>query len=40
MPNWKQIVIGDAFKLPRRAPRYYLDLVLNRAVIFRGSVSS
>jgi hypothetical protein len=28
MPNWNKIIIGDAFKLPSRAPRFYLDLML------------
>jgi hypothetical protein len=26
--DWKRIIVGDAFKLPSRNPRYYLDLVL------------
>ncbi len=28
MPNWNKIVVGNAFKLPSRAPRFYLDLML------------
>jgi len=36
MPNWKQIVVGDAFRLPSRNPRYYLDLVLIVPLFFAG----
>jgi hypothetical protein len=36
MPNWKQIIVGDAFKLPSRNPRYYLDLVLIVPLFFAG----
>lgn len=28
MPNWNKIIVGDAFKLPSRHPRFYLDLIL------------
>ena len=28
MPNWNKIIIGNAFKLPSRVPRFYLDLML------------
>jgi len=28
MPNWNKLIVGDAFKLPSRAPRFYLDLIL------------
>jgi len=28
MPNWNKIIVGNAFKLPSRAPRFYLDLML------------
>jgi hypothetical protein len=28
MPNWNKIIVGDAFKLPSRNPRFYLDLML------------
>jgi hypothetical protein len=28
MPNWNKLIIGDAFKLPSRAPRFNLDLML------------
>lgn len=28
MPNWQRIIVGDAFKLPHKHPRYYSDLVL------------
>jgi hypothetical protein len=36
MTNWKQIIVGDAFKLPSRNPRYYLDLVLMVPLLFAG----
>ena len=32
MPNWDKIIVGDAFKLPSRAPRFYLDLMYKRRV--------
>lgn len=28
MPNWRKIIVGDAFKLPSRDLNYYRDLVL------------
>jgi hypothetical protein len=28
MPNWKRIVVGDAFRLPSQNINYYRDLVL------------
>ncbi len=28
MPNWNKLIVGDAFKLPSRNPRFYLDLIL------------
>lgn len=28
MPEWKRIIVGDAFRLPSRNPRYYLDVAL------------
>jgi len=28
MPSWNKIIVGNAFKLPSRAPRFYLDLML------------
>ena len=28
MPNWNKLIVGNAFKLPSRNPRFYLDLVL------------
>jgi hypothetical protein len=28
MPNWNKLIVGDAFKLPSRNPRSYLDLIL------------
>ena len=34
MTDWKQIIVGDAFKLPSRNPRYYLDLVLMVPLLF------
>jgi hypothetical protein len=34
MTDWKQIIVGDAFKLPSRNPRYYLDLVLMLPLLF------
>src|ERR1700730_6548861 len=36
MPDWKQIIVGDAFRLPSRDPRYYLDLVLIVPLFFAG----
>jgi hypothetical protein len=34
--DWKRIIVGDAFKLPSRNPRYYLDLVLMVPLLFAG----
>jgi hypothetical protein len=28
MPNWKQLIVGDAFRLPSRDLNYYRDLFL------------
>lgn len=28
MPNWKQVIVGDAFRLPSRDFNYYRDLFL------------
>jgi hypothetical protein len=28
MPNWKQVIVGDAFRLPSRDLNYYRDLFL------------
>jgi hypothetical protein len=36
MPDWKRIIVGDAFKLPSRNPRYYLDLMLIVPLFFAG----
>jgi hypothetical protein len=36
MPNWNKIIVGNAFKLPSRAPRFYLDLVLWFPTFFTG----
>jgi hypothetical protein len=36
MPDWNRIIVGDAFKLPSRDPRYYLDLVLIVPLFFSG----
>jgi hypothetical protein len=33
MPNWKRIIIGDAFVLPSRDVNYYRDLVLTPPAI-------
>ena len=34
--DWKRIIVGDAFRLPSRNPRYYLDLVLMVPLLFAG----
>ena len=36
MLDWKRIIVGDAFKLPSRNPRYYLDLMLIVPLFFAG----
>jgi hypothetical protein len=36
MPNWNKIVVGNAFKLPSRNPRFYLDLMLWFPTFFTG----
>lgn len=36
MPDWNRIIVGDAFKLPSRDPRYYLDLALIVPLFFAG----
>ena len=36
MPDWNPIIVGDAFKLPSRDPRYYLDLVFIVPLFFSG----
>lgn len=33
MPDWKRIIVGGAFKLPSKHPRYYVDVVLGWPVI-------
>jgi len=38
--DWKQIIVGDAFRLPSRNPRYYLDLVLMVPLLFAGLILS
>ncbi|SRR6266481_1030836 len=34
MPNWNRIVVGDAFKLPSKSPRYYVDVALVPVAIY------
>lgn len=34
--DWKRIIVGDAFKLPSRNPRFYLDLVLMVPLLCAG----
>jgi hypothetical protein len=36
MPNWNRIIVGDAFKLPSRNLRFYLDLILWFPLLLAG----
>jgi hypothetical protein len=36
MPNWNRIIVGDAFKLPSRNPRFYTDLILMFPTLVAG----
>jgi len=36
MVDWKRIIVGNAFRLPSRDPRYYLDLALIVPLFFAG----
>src|SRR5712692_9475646 len=36
MPNWNRIIVGDAFKLPSRNPRFYVDLILMFPTLVAG----
>lgn len=38
MPNWQAIIVGDAFKLKSRDPRYYADMALMWPTLLFGSV--
>ena len=39
MPNWRRIIIGDAFKLPSRDYNYYRDFTLVWPFVFFSIVS-
>src|SRR5712691_696682 len=34
MADWKRIIVGDAFKLPNKSPRYYVDVALVPVAIY------
>ena len=40
MVDWKRIIVGNAFRLPSRDLRYYLDLALIVPLFLRGSFFS
>jgi hypothetical protein len=34
VPSWKRIIVGDAFKLPNKNPRFYIDIALVFPIVF------